>query len=159
MLPGFLPTTRESTFMMDVVVLAMLGVLPVLTWSIYLVKVRKNYHLHKRIQWILGIVLLATITLFEIDIRRDSSWWDRAMRSPFYTSGVLQPMLGIHLCFSITTTLLWAWVLLEALWKFPSPPSPGPYSPRHRLLARFAAIDMYCTAVTGWTFYWMAFVA
>ncbi len=42
---------------------------------------------------------------------------------------------------------------------FPNPPVPGPHSPWHRRYARLAALDMICTAVTGWIFYYLAFVA
>lgn len=159
MIGGFLPTARPSTIMFDVVVLAMFAVLPILSWSIYLVRYRRSYELHKRVQVTLGLVLLVVVVLFEMDIRMDSGWWQRAQSSPYYAGGVLRPWLGIHLCFSISTTVLWAVTIVEALRKFSDPAAPGPYSRRHKLLARLAAIGMYCTALTGWAFYWMAFVA
>lgn len=67
--------------------------------------------------------------------------------------------LGIHLIFAVSTLVLWIWVLQEALTRFPSPPMPGSHGPRHRTMARLAAIDLVLTAVTGTTFYWLAFVA
>ena len=45
---GFLGT--RASFMLDVVALAMAVLLPVLGWSIYLVKYRQKYALHKRVQ-------------------------------------------------------------------------------------------------------------
>jgi hypothetical protein len=42
---------------------------------------------------------------------------------------------------------------------FPCPPAPGPHSPWHIRWAKVAAIDMLMTAITGWLFYWLAFVA
>ena len=67
--------------------------------------------------------------------------------------------LGIHLVFAVSTLVLWAWVVWEALARFPSPPSPGSHGPRHRVMARLAAGDLLLTAVTGSVFYWLAFVA
>jgi hypothetical protein len=49
-------------------------------------------------------------------------------------------------------------VIVPALRKYPSPPVPGPHSRQHVPLARLAAIDMALTAITGWVFYWLAFV-
>jgi uncharacterized membrane protein YozB (DUF420 family) len=37
--------------------------------------------------------------------------------------------------------------------------APGPHSPAHRRVAPIAAAGMFCTAVTGWLFYYLAFVA
>ena len=38
-------------------------------------------------------------------------------------------------------------------------PGPNAHSPRHRVMARLAAIDLVLTAITGTVFYWLAFVA
>ena len=55
--------------------------------------------------------------------------------------------------------MVWIYVIVQALRKFPHPPMPSKYSPQHRLGARIAAIMMTMTAVTGWVFYYLAFVA
>jgi uncharacterized membrane protein YozB (DUF420 family) len=68
-------------------------------------------------------------------------------------------VLGVHLFFSITSALLWVLVIARALANFPNPPRPAPHSAWHRRFAWIAAIDMACTAMTGWVFYWLAFVA
>lgn len=143
--------------MLDVVAIAMLAILPVLTWSIWLVVRKRNYQLHKRIQLSLGSVLLVAVTLFEVDIRM-YGWRHLAEPSPYY-GGLLTPVLYVHLFFSIATTLLWIITIALALVKMPVPPRPCAHSKRHRLLGRLSAAGMYCTAITGWTFYWMAFVA
>ena len=157
---GFLGT--RATFMLDVVVLAMLGLLPVLAWSIYLVSYRRQYALHKRVQLALGIILLATVFLFELDVRING-WRDRASASPYsgQSGGVdwVYTALGIHLFFAITAAILWAAVIIQALRQFDAPPKPGTHSAWHRRYGYLAAVDMLCTAVTGWIFYWLAFVA
>jgi putative membrane protein len=156
---GFLGS--RASLMLDVVFLAMFAVLPVLGWSIYQVKYRRRYLLHKRVQLTLGAVLLVTVALFETDMRING-WRDRAEPSPFFnTDGInwVDAALAVHLCFAVTTALAWITVISRALANFPSPPAPGPHSPWHRRWATIAAIDMCLTALTGWVFYWLAFVA
>jgi len=67
--------------------------------------------------------------------------------------------LSIHLFFAISTVLLWIWVVWEALRRFPTPPAPAAHSRRHRVMGRLAAADLLLTSLTGWIFYWFAFVA
>ena len=94
---GFLPFSHgRASFMLDVVFLAMFVVVPVLALSVWLVKKRRNYRLHKLLQVTLASVLLAAVMLFEIDMRvngwdvgqsgRDRKWYisgSRARKGPF----------------------------------------------------------------------------
>jgi len=157
---GFLG--NRATFMLDVVFLAMFVVVPVMGWSIYQVKYRRRYLLHKRVQVSIGLVLLIVVTLFEIDMRVNG-WRERAAASPYYsalwTEGWVNWSLWIHLTFAVSTSLLWIFVIVQALRKFPRPPLPNEYGPRHKFWATIAAVDLCLTALTGWTFYWLAFVA
>src|SRR5262245_31431888 len=98
---GFLGT--RAPLMIDVVCLAMVAVVIVLAWSVYQVKVRHRYSLHKWTQVTLGAVLLIVVILFEVDIRLHG-WEERAANalggkpaSPVYTS------LYVHLVFAIST--------------------------------------------------------
>lgn len=153
---GFLGT--RASIMLDVVFVAMFAVLPILAWSIWLVKARRAYALHKRVQLLLATVLLIAVTLFEVDLRMLTYWRERAEASPYYTTLVF-PSLYIHLLFAVPTALIWTFVVVQALRKIPSPPTPSPYSPRHKLWGWIAVIEMAGTAVTGWIFYYLAFVA
>ncbi|MBI3839584.1 MAG: DUF420 domain-containing protein [Planctomycetia bacterium] len=157
---GFLGT--RATFMLDVVVLAMLALLPVLALSIYLVKYRNQYALHKKIQLTLGSVLLVTVVLFELDMRVNG-WRHRAEASPYFgqegSIDWVSIVLGVHLCFAVTAAVLWAVVIAQALLRFPNPPAPAEHSAWHRRFGKLAAYDLLCTAITGWIFYWLAFVA
>jgi hypothetical protein len=153
---GFLGT--RAPLMIDVVSLAMFGVVIVLAWSVYQVKVRRRYQLHKWTQITLGAILLVVVILFEIDIRLHG-WEERAANalggkpaSAVYTA------LYIHLIFAISTVVLWPLTISLAIPKFGSPPGPGPHSRLHIPLARTAAADMVLTSITGWIFYWLAFV-
>jgi putative membrane protein len=159
---GFLPGARGS-LMLDVVFLAMGIVVPVLAASIYLVKYRRRYAVHKRLQLLMAAVLLAAVTLFEIDIRVNG-WEERARPSPYFDAahkwscpaGV---SLIVHLSFAVPTLVLWVVVVVRALRRFDRPPAPGPHSRWHARWGMIAAVGMLLTAVTGWWFYWLAFVA
>ena len=158
--------------MLDVVFVAMFVVLAVLAFNIYLVRNRKQYLWHKRIQIALGIVLLVTVAAFEIDMQWLTEWELRAAASPYfvpdYTAATSkaakwQSTVGrsllVHLMFSIPTFALWVFVIVQALRHIPNPPGPCAYSGRHRMWAWLAAGGMTMTALTGWVFYYLAFVA
>ena len=158
---GFLGT--RASVMVDVVVVAMIGVLIVMAWSIFQVKYRRRFLLHKRLQLILGVTLACVLLFFEIDLRLMSPWRERALASPHYHEawfvGAVSWSLAIHLVFAVSTALLWAFVIFMALRRFPVPPEPTDYSQQHIFWARLAAIDMVLTTLSGWIFYWFAFVA
>jgi putative membrane protein len=167
-LGGFIPGARGS-LMLDVVFVAMFLVVPLLAISYYLVKLRRRYDLHKRLQLAMAAVLLVAVLLFELDIRING-WEQRAAGippgsgSPYY-----DPMhkwscpagisLLIHLSFAVPTLVLWTVVVVQALRNFSRPPAPGAHSRWHARWATLAAIGMVLTAVTGWVFYWLAFIA
>lgn len=156
---GFLGT--RASLMLDVVSVALAVLLPLLAWNIYLVRYRRAYATHKRLQLLLGAVLGVTVILFEVDMRT-AGWRERAAPSPYFAgdgNGLVQYALGVHLVFAVSTALLWIWVIAQAVLQFPKPPAPSQHSRSHRLWGRVAAIDLVCTAVTGWVFYWLAFVA
>jgi len=158
-LPGFLGT--RGSLMLDVVFAAMFLIVPLLGLSIYLVKQRK-YNLHKWLQIAMGVVLLLAVVAFEIDMRFFTDWESLAVGSPYYASGTWNLVwysLVIHLCFAIPTPLVWVVVIVQALRKFPRPPLPNAHSHDHRRWGWIAVILMTLTAVTGWVFYYLAFVA
>jgi hypothetical protein len=175
---GFLGT--RASIMLDLVFVAMFAVVPVLAWSVLQAR-RGRYSLHKRVQLALTAVLGLAIVLFEVDMRFVSGWRERAEPSPFYgdvetaspmwstlclklagmerVPGWVFRALAIHLAFAVSTAAVWTWTVVRAFQRFPTPPAPSDYSPVHRRLGWIAAIDMTLTAVTGWIFYWLAFVA
>ncbi len=153
---GFLGT--RASLMLDVVFLAMFAVVPLMLLSVYLVRSRKQYRLHKQIQICLASVLAIAVILFEIDIRING-WILRAELSPYYGTMILNLSLWVHLLFAITTAVLWVYVVVQALRKIPNPPGPCSYSSKHIFWARLAVLDMILTALTGCLFYCLAFVA
>ncbi|HEY5312321.1 MAG TPA: DUF420 domain-containing protein, partial [Pirellulales bacterium] len=68
----------RASIMLDVVFLAMFAIVPLLAWSIFEVKIRRRYALHKRVQLTLAGILLVAVFLFELDMRFVSGWRDRA---------------------------------------------------------------------------------
>ena len=159
---GFLGT--RGSVMLDVVFLAMFAVVPLLAWSIYLVKYKRKYDLHKKLQLGMGVVLLLAVAAFEVDMQFLTEWEKRAEPSPYFaeankwscTAGV---SLLVHLCFSVPTFVLWIVVLVRAVRNFAHPPLPGAHSRWHIFWGKLAAYGMLLTALTGWVFYWLAFVA
>lgn len=160
-LQHLLPTSRAS-LMLDVVFVSMLVVVPTMWWSIYLVRCHHGYRAHKRIQLALGVALLVVLILFEADIRMHG-WRDRTISSPYATSANgpswVDLALRLHLVFAVSTVALWIAVIIQALRHFPSPPQPNEHSRWHQTVGKLAAYDMTLTAITGWLFYWLAFVA
>jgi len=154
---GFLGT--RASIMLDIVFLAMFAVVPILGWSIYLVRNQRRYQLHKQVQVTLGLVLLVAVTLFEVDMRFVTDWRVRAEASPHYATGTVMNALYIHLVFAVTTAVVWVVVMTRALRNIPSPPGPCRHSAWHKRWGWIAALDMLGTSITGWVFYWLAFVA
>lgn len=162
-LPGFLPGSRAS-LMLDVVFVAMFAIAPVLLLSIYLVRTRRRYALHKRLQLALAGILLVAVGLFEIDMQLFTDWEALAEGSPYYQPGnkwgsTVGRSLVIHLSFAVPTLVLWIVVVVQALRRFSSPPLPGGHSRWHARYGWLATVGMLLTALTGWVFYWLAFVA
>ena len=151
--------------MLDFVFVALFAIIPVMAWSIWLVKFRRpdqtyKCEWHKRIQLALAAILLVAVVAFEVDMRFiTKDWRSLAMASPYYASKLVDYSLWIHLCFAVPTPLLWVFVIVRALQKFPQPAAPCAYSSRHMLWGRIAATALFMTALTGWVFYWLAFVA
>jgi putative membrane protein len=163
MFDGFLGT--RASFMLDFVFLAMFLVIPLLGVSVWLVKNRRNYLWHKRMQLLLGVVLLLAVVAFEADIRiseyQGNPWYSHAYdpETASEPAPIVYQVLYVHLFFAVTTTLLWIYVTVQALRKFDKIPTPNAYSATHIFWARLAAWDMVLTGITGCTFYYLAFVA
>lgn len=147
--------------MLDVVFLAMFAVVPIMVWSISLAKQGK-YELHKRVQLALALILLVAVTAFEIEMRV-VGWEERAKPSQYWSDSSwndgVHYSLAIHLFFAIPTAFIWVYVVVQAMRLFPKPVAPNEHSRSHRFWGPIAAFEMLMTAVTGWIFYWMAFVA
>lgn len=142
---------------MDFIAFVMIFIIPALAYSINLVRRRKAYARHKNFQISLGAVLLLVIIVFEVYIRL-FGWRQYAAVSPYFDT-ILFPFLAVHIVLATATVVLWTWLIVTALKNFPHPPVPNHFSARHRKVAWLGSLLMMGTAVTGWLFYYMAFIA
>ena len=152
---GFLPLSR-APLLLDLLVLAMIPVLTLQGLSIVLVKRFKRFKWHKNLQISLAVLLGLVLSIFELEMR-NADWAGRAEPSRFYET-LVYPILIFHLFVAVSTTLLWLVTVTTALRRFPNPPRPSAFSARHIMLARFTASGTLLTALTGWLFYFVAFV-
>ncbi|MCA9018007.1 MAG: DUF420 domain-containing protein, partial [Planctomycetaceae bacterium] len=60
---------------MDFVVSALVLIVPLLLFSLYSVKIKRNFSLHKKLQILLGAVLLVAVAAFEIDVQIMHGGW------------------------------------------------------------------------------------
>lgn len=149
---GFLGTS--APFIFDFVIVALIGVLPLLAFSVAQAK-KKNYATHRKLQILISILLLFTVGFFEVELRRRGGIYAIIPEDRQTTSFAW--LLGIHLFFSITTLFIWLWTLVAALIKFKNGWDEN-YMPQHRTLAKLSSLDLFLTGITGLGVYLMAFV-
>ncbi len=154
----------NATFMLDAVVCALALIVPVLAASIYLVKVRRRFALHRTIQLCLAGVLLLAVAAFEVDVQIIHQGWANIVHEarPEISADDLDfvhLVLRVHLVFAESTPLLWAVTLTLALLRFGNPPAPSRHSAWHKYLGWFSAADLALTSITGLAFYYFAFVS
>lgn len=154
----------RASFMLDFVVVALVLIVPLLLFSLYAVKYRRQYTLHRNLQLLLLAVLGVAIVAFEIDVQWLHGGWENlvAKRTPPLSPAQLsqvRTVLLVHLVFAISTPLLWGVTLYLALKHMPRPPAPCAHSLWHRRLGWLATLDLVLTSITGLMFYYAAFVA
>jgi len=155
----------QTTFMLDFVVCALVLIVPLLLWSLWLVKFRRRFLAHKRLQIALGTILLVAVTAFEVDVQMVHGGWENIVARQQLTPELLtvkingvRPWLRVHLLFAVTTPFLWIVTITLALLRFKNPPAPGLHSRLHKILGWASTIDITLTSVTGLWFYYIAFV-
>jgi len=152
----------KASLMLDVVVCALVVVVPTLLVSLYAVKIRRNYRLHKTLQIALGVLLLAAVGLFEVDMRInggiDGILAKRSRPLSPGERGSFDSLLYVHLFFAVSTVVLWATTLVLALKRMPTPPAPSEHSRLHKRLGWLAAADITLTSATGLMVYYFGFV-
>ncbi len=156
----------DASFMLDFVVSALVLIVPVMLYSLYVVKVQKNFVLHRNLQVVLGAILLVAVTAFEVDTQWVHGGWENivnkspeAPRLSGEAFSHVQKVLWFHLIFAVSTPLLWGATLFHALRKFPNPPLPSTHSKLHKRLGWLSTIDLVMTSTTGLWFYYAAFIA
>ena len=153
----------NTTFMLDFVVCALVLIVPLLMYSLYEVRIRRNFSRHRNLQVAIGFILLAAVGAFEVDVQLIHGGWETIVGtrlgppdSPAFRRAAC--VLHVHLIFAVTTPVLWCLTAVMALRRFGSPPEPGRHSRWHTLLGRVSIADIVLTSVTGLLFYYLAFV-
>ena len=154
---GILPTRGSLT--LDLVFVATLLIVMVMTVSIGLVRFKRQYRWHRNLQLGTAVALLVTLVVFEVDMQVFTDWRALAEPSPFYSSGAVGVALAIHLGFAIPTPFLWAWTIVDAMRRFGKNATPNGDGKAHRIWGRISAVFMLLTTTTAWVFYYLAFVA
>jgi uncharacterized membrane protein YozB (DUF420 family) len=152
---GFIPNSRGD-FILDFIVIAMAVVVPILAFSIFQAKYKKNIKGHRLIQIALGVILGIAIVAFELDMRING-WRHMAEPSPYYETWVF-PALIIHLCFAVPSLGLWTYTIYMGL-KHSIHAQINPARIQHKKWGYLSSYFMLGTAVTGWIFYYLAFMA
>lgn len=153
----------RSTFMLDFVVSALILIVPLLLFSLFTVKIKRNFSLHKKLQILLGAVLLVAVTAFEVDVQLMHGGWQNIVNqreTPLTPEQFryVRNVLYVHLVFAVSTPLFWATTLVLALKWIPNPPTPCAHSGLHKKLGWISTIDITLTSVTGLYWYYVAFV-
>lgn len=152
----------RTSLMLDVVVVALILLVPLVTLSILGVR-RGLYKFHRNLQTALTITLLVTVAAFELDLHLIQGGWKSVVeksRSNVTTAQMdkIRQSLDVHLVFAVSTPLVWLGTLVAA-WKFmPRPPGPSAHSLWHRRLGWLCSLDLLMTSVTGLWFYYTAFI-
>lgn len=153
----------HASFMLDAVVVALVLVVPVLVFSLYSVKIRRQYSLHRNLQLALAVTLLAAVLAFEVDLHLIQGGWKNVVnKGPPVTAtqmAFIHQVLRVHLIFAGSTPFLWGLTIALALRWMPRPPAPSAHSGLHKFLGWASTLDLVLTSVTGLIFYYIAFVS
>lgn len=151
-----LPFSRAAASI-DFLALVLLLILVLLAVSWWSVARKKALRLHKALQIVQAVILGGALLAFEWEIRRHD-WRAAAEASPYFDAWV-QPVLVLHLACAFPCFVLWVVTMTGAIRRFPSPIRSAPYAVQHRTLGRLTAIFTIATTLTGWLFFWLAFVS
>ena len=151
---GFIPGSRAS-LAIDLLVTATVLTALLLAYSIFTVRVRRNYQRHRTLQIFISVLLLVVLIFFETEVRIHG-WRVHAEGSAF--AAMLSPLLIIHIVIAVSAALMWIATLSLALRRFPKPPAPAAHSTVHKRLALWTTVLTYLTASSGLLFYVLAFV-
>lgn len=147
---------NRAPIILTILALALFFVVPTLLWSLRQARLGK-YSVHKRTQIGTSTAIFVLLIFFEMQIP-GSDWLKQTAQSPF-PEATIHSYLFVHKSIAISTTLVWTMTLLLALWRTPSPPRPSLHSQVHKVLGISSAVMLIITAISGWIFYWMAFIA
>jgi hypothetical protein len=155
--PGFLGTRADM--LIDIVNISFIIVLPILIWSWLEVRKNKRYAKHKAIQIYLGLTLAVVVTIFEIDMRMSGGIFELVKGSAYEGTLILNSIIYTHTLFSVSTSLIWAGLIVVSLCKFDKSPKPNDFSKYHRFFGKLGMITMIMSCLTAPPLYYFGFMA
>ncbi len=151
---GLFGTRASISF--DIAYVLLLAMIPVLTWSLELLFLKKKYSLHKQVMLLLTIAFAVATGLFFFDFL-SNGWKHRAAATVEDIPAITYMTLTIHLVFWAVTAGIWIVLLIQSLRKFPKPPEPNDFGPYYVFWLILLALQFFLTTLTGWEFYMLAF--
>lgn len=148
--------TRADLFM-DVVITIVVAS-PLLMAGSWALARKRAYSAHRAAQITLASVFTVVLVCFEVYIRALGGIDALSPGSAWHQTTALYVFLAVHLCFAVSGTLLWAWLMWASLTRFASPPVPNHFGPTHRRWGGIAMLDMSLAAITGLGVYLLCFV-
>ncbi len=145
---GFLGTRAD--FMVDTVMVVS-AALPLLLYIAIRFAKKEQYDRHKWAHIILFTVTNLLVIGLEIDIRFGGL--DSVIeQSRYYGTSTLTTIFVIHLIFAISSTLLWLWLIVVSVRRYPIH-----FRFPHRKYGILVYIDIVLTTITGWILYALVF--
>lgn len=154
---GFLGTRAD--ILVDIVTLSFIVILPVLAISWWLVRSKKDYSSHRKIQLYLGISLGIVVAIFEYDLSASGGIFEITRGGIYEGTAVLNWTIYIHTIFAVLATIIWTGLIITSLIKFGRPPRPNAFSGKHRFFGRVGMIAMIGAAITSPPLYYFGFIA
>jgi len=143
---------------MDIVVVSMAIILPLLWYFYRKVRHERKYRVHKNIQVTMSLILLFVVLLFEYDMQQHGGIFAMVKESSYAGTFFLNFIIYLHTFLSITTSIIWIYLVIASLKKFGKDPKPGKFSRTHRLWGKIGMWDMALTCITGLMVYVYGFV-
>lgn len=104
------------------------------------------------------IILFFVVILFEYDMKQNGGIFEMVKGSAYEGTFFLNFMIYFHTFLSITTSLIWIFLVIASLIKFGKNPKPGKFSKTHRLWGKIGMWDMALTCITGLILYVFGFI-
>lgn len=152
--PSFLGARGDG--LIDIGMLSIVAVVPILIWSWRLAR-HKRWVLHKRVQLTTAAVLGVVVLLFEMDLNAQGGVFAVTAGSAYAGTATLSFWIWIHFAFAVSSTVVWLFLVLTSLFKFPNPPVPAAF-PTHRYFGRLAMLLMLGSGATAIPMYIYGFI-
>lgn len=146
---------QRGDALIDIGMLSIVAVVPILLWSWSQAR-NKAWVMHKRVQLATAVILGIVVLLFEVDLTQKGGVFAVTSTSPYAGTAVLNTWIWTHTAFAISSSVVWALLVIVSLVKFPNPPVPAAF-PTHRWFGRLGMVLMLGSGVTAVPMYYYGF--